>query len=428
VPALVIVADRLIDGTGRDPLERAAVVIEEGRITAVGERSSLSIPHDAEVLEDDDLTLLPGLMDMHVHLASSGTNLVRILMTPASLALLNSIPNSARTLAAGVTTVRDAGHTPVGVRLAAEAGYFPAPRMELAVSLLSQTGGHGDDLMPCGARLGLTMNVDVPHGVVDGVDDMRRKVRQVLQAGADWIKLCTSGGVLSPGDLPDHAQFSIDEIRTAVEEAAVVGKRVMAHAMSPAGIRNALLAGVTSIEHGCLLDEEGIALMKEKGAYLVPTLVAPGDVIEGARTSGGLPPEMIAKAERIGALHRAAVSAAIAAGVKVAMGTDAAVGPHGTNLRELGMMVRCGMTPMQAIVASTRVPAELLQRSDLGALKAGNIADVVAVRGDPLEDIDILADPAHIRLVLKDGRVAYDFRGRSARGQPSSVSSPSAAS
>ena len=428
MPALVIVADRLIDGTGRDPLERAAVVIEEGRITAVGERSSLSIPHDAEVLEDDDLTLLPGLMDMHVHLASSGTNLVRILMTPASLALLNSIPNSARTLAAGVTTVRDAGHTPVGVRLAAEAGYFPAPRMELAVSLLSQTGGHGDDLMPCGARLGLTMNVDVPHGVVDGVDDMRRKVRQVLQAGADWIKLCTSGGVLSPGDLPDHAQFSIDEIRTAVEEAAVVGKRVMAHAMSPAGIRNALLAGVTSIEHGCLLDEEGIALMKEKGAYLVPTLVAPGDVIEGARTSGGLPPEMIAKAERIGALHRAAVSAAIAAGVKVAMGTDAAVGPHGTNLRELGMMVRCGMTPMQAIVASTRVPAELLQRSDLGTLKAGNIADVVAVRGDPLEDIDILADPAHIRLVLKDGRVAYDFRGRSARGQPSSVSSPSAAS
>ena len=428
MPALVIVADRLIDGTGRDPLERAAVVIEEGRITAVGERSSLSIPHDAEVLEDDDLTLLPGLMDMHVHLASSGTNLVRILMTPASLALLNSIPNSARTLAAGVTTVRDAGHTPVGVRLAAEAGYFPAPRMELAVSLLSQTGGHGDDLMPCGARLGLTMNVDVPHGVVDGVDDMRRKVRQVLQAGADWIKLCTSGGVLSPGDLPDHAQFSIDEIRTAVEEAAVVGKRVMAHAMSPAGIRNALLAGVTSIEHGCLLDEEGIALMKEKGAYLVPTLVAPGDVIEGARTSGGLPPEMIAKAERIGALHRAAVSAALAAGVKVAMGTDAAVGPHGTNLRELGMMVRCGMTPMQAIVASTRVPAELLQRSDLGTLKAGNIADVVAVRGDPLEDIDILADPAHIRLVLKDGRVAYDFRGRSARGQPSSVSSPSAAS
>jgi imidazolonepropionase-like amidohydrolase len=427
LPALVIVAERLIDGTGRDPIERAAIVIENGRITAAGARSSLTIPADADVLEDDDLTLLPGFMDMHVHLAASTPNLVRILMTPASLALLNAIPNSAVTLAAGVTTVRDAGHTPVGVRLAAEAGYFPAPRMQLAVSLLSQTGGHGDDLMPCGARVGITMNVDVPHGVVDGVDGMRHKVREVLHAGADWIKLCTSGGVLSPGDLPDHAQFSVEEIRVAVEEAAVVGKRVMAHAMSPAGIRNALIAGVTSIEHGCLLDEEGIALMKEKGAYLVPTLVAPGDVIDGARAEGGLPPEMIAKAERIRGLHQAAVSAAIASGVKVAMGTDAAVGPHGKNLRELGLMVRCGMTPMQAIVASTTVPAELIRRPDLGALSPGMLADVVAVRGDPLADIDRLADPANIRLVVKDGRVAYDFRGRVA-AQSSSGSSPSAAS
>jgi imidazolonepropionase-like amidohydrolase len=429
LPALVIVAERLIDGTGRDPVERAAVVIENGRITSAGARASLTIPAGAEVLEDEDLTLLPGFMDMHVHLASSGTNLVRVLMTPPSLALLNSVPNCARTLAAGVTTVRDAGHTPVGVRLASEAGYFPAPRMELAVSLLSQTGGHGDDLMPCGARVGLTMGVDVPHGVVDGVDGMRRKVREVLQAGADWIKLCTSGGVLSPGDLPDHAQFSVEEIRVAVEEAAVVGKRVMAHAMSPAGIRNALIAGVTSIEHGCMLDEEGIALMKEKGAYLVPTLVAPGDVIDGAKAGGGgLPPEMIEKAERIVGLHRAAVSAAIAAGVKVAMGTDAAVGPHGTNLRELGLMVRCGMTPMQAIVASTTVPAELLRRADLGALEPGRLADVVAVRGDPLADIDSLVKPEHIRLVIKEGQVARDFRGSSLAAHSSSGSSPRAAS
>jgi imidazolonepropionase-like amidohydrolase len=429
LPALVIVADRLIDGTGRDPVERAAVIIEDGRITAAGARSSLTIPVDADVLEDDDLTLLPGFMDMHVHLAMSGTNLVRFLMTPPSLALLESVPNSARTLAAGVTTVRDAGNTPVGVRLASEAGHFPAPRMELAIGLLSQTGGHGDDWMPCGVHFG-TNNVDVPHPVVDGVDGMRRKVREVLRAGADWIKLCTSGGVLSAGDLPDHAQFSVDEIRVAVEEAAVVGKRVMAHAMSPAGIRNALIAGVTSIEHGCLLDEEGIALMKEKGAYLVPTLVAPGDVIAGARApgGGGLPPEMIEKAERIGGLHRAAVSAAIAAGVKVAMGTDAAVGPHGRNLREVGEMVRCGMTPMQAIVASTTVPAELLRRPDLGALDAGRLGDIVAVRGDPLADIDSLADPAHIRLVVKDGRVAYDFRASGAAAQPSSGSSSSAAS
>jgi imidazolonepropionase-like amidohydrolase len=411
--ALVVIAERLIDGTGRDPIEAAAVVIESGRITAAGARSSLTFPAGAEVIEDDDLTLLPGLMDMHVHLASAGTNLVKILMTPPSLALLNSVPNSARTLAAGVTTVRDAGHTPVGVRLAAEAGYFPAPRMQLAVSLLSQTGGHGDDLMPCGARVGSRSSVDLPHGVVDGVDGMRHKVREVLQAGADWIKLCTSGGVLSAGDSPDHAQFSVEEIGTAVAEAGVVGRRVMAHAMSAAGIRNALIAGVTSIEHGCLLDEECIALMKEKGAYLVPTLVAPKDVIEGAKVGGGgLPPEMIEKAERISGLHRTAVSAAVAAGVKVAMGTDSGVGAHGRNVRELGEMVRCGMTPMQAIVASTTVPAELLRRPDLGSLESGKLADVVVVRGDPLDDIDSLADPDTIRLVIKDGRVAYDFRAR----------------
>ena len=410
---MVIIAERLIDGTGRDPIEAAAVVIESGRITAAGARSSLTFPAGAEVIEDDDLTLLPGLMDMHVHLASAGTNLVKILMTPPSLALLNSVPNSARTLAAGVTTVRDAGHTPVGVRLAAEAGYFPAPRMQLAVSLLSQTGGHGDDLMPCGARVGSRTSVDLPHGVVDGVDGMRHKVREVLQAGADWIKLCTSGGVLSAGDSPDHAQFSVEEIGTAVAEAGVVGRRVMAHAMSAAGIRNALIAGVTSIEHGCLLDEECIALMKEKGAYLVPTLVAPKDVIEGAKVGGGgLPPEMIEKAERISGLHRTAVSAAVAAGVKVAMGTDSGVGAHGRNVRELGEMVRCGMTPMQAIVASTTVPAELLRRPDLGSLESGKLADVVVVRGDPLDDIDSLADPDTIRLVIKDGRVAYDFRAR----------------
>jgi imidazolonepropionase-like amidohydrolase len=235
--------------------------------------------------------------------------------------------------------------------------------------------------------------------------------------------------VLSAGDSPDHAQFSVEEIRVAVAEAAVVGKRVMAHAMSPAGIRNALIAGVTSIEHGCLLDEECIALMKEKGAYLVPTLVAPRDVIDGARSGGGgLPPEMIEKAQRIRGLHRAAISAAIAAGVKVAMGTDSGVGPHGRNVRELGEMVSCGMTPMQAIVASTTVPAELLRRPDIGSLEAGKVADVVVVHGDPLADIDSLADPDHIRLVIKDGRVAYDFRGRVASAQTSSGSSSRAAS
>ena len=413
---LVLIGDRLVDGTGRDPVENAAVVVEDGRITAAGPRSRVTIPADAQVIEDDDLTLLPGFMDMHVHLATTeGIDMTRMLMTPGSLTLLHAVPHSARTLQAGVTTVRDAGLTPVGVRMAAERGYFPAPRMELAVSILGQTGGHADDLMPCGHRLPFDSGVDVPHGVVDGADAMLHKVREVLRAGADWIKLCTSGGVLSSADAPTAPQLTTAEIRVAVETAATVGKRVMSHAMSAQGIKNAVRAGVVSIEHGCFLDEEGIDLMRTEGAYLVPTLVAPLDVIANSERAGGggLPAEMVAKARGVMVRHREAVSAAIAAGVKIAMGTDSAVGPHGANLRELAEMVKCGMTPMRAIEASTRVCAELLRReAELGTLEPGKLADVVACAGDPLADIGLLAVAERIRVVVKGGEVVRAPRER----------------
>lgn len=412
VATLVLIGDRLIDGTGRDPVENVAVVVEDGRIVAAGPRSQLTIPADAQVIEDDDLTLLPGFMDMHVHLGMlQGINFTRMLMTPGSFSLFHAVPHAARTLQAGVTTVRDAGLTPVGVKLAAAHGFFPAPRMELAVSILGQTGGHADDLMPCGHRLPFGAGLDVPHGVVDGPDAMLRKVREVFRAGADWIKLCTSGGVLSSADAPTAAQLTVDEIRVAVEEAATHGKRVMSHAMSAQGIKNAVRAGVVSIEHGCLIDEEGIELMRRAGAYLVPTLVAPIDVIANSERSGAVPEEMVAKARSVAKQHTEGITAAIAAGVKIAMGTDSAVGPHGANLRELGEMVRCGMTPMQAIEASTRVPAELLQReAELGTLGRGKLADVVACSGDPLANVALLADPNRIRVVVKEGEVVRDLQ------------------
>jgi imidazolonepropionase-like amidohydrolase len=420
VPTLALIAARLIDGTGRDPVENAAVIVEDGRITAAGARSAISIPADAHVIDDDDLTLLPGLMDMHVHLSTTeGIDMTRLLMTPQSLTLLHAIPQSARTLQAGVTTVRDAGFTPVGVRLASEQGFFPAPRMQLAVSILGQTGGHADDRMPCGCRLPFDSGIDIPHGVVDGADSMLRKVREVFQAGADWIKLCTSGGVLSAGDLPDSPQLTVEEIRVAVTEAASVGKRVMSHAMSAEGIKNALRAGVVSIEHGCLMDEEGMAMMRAQGAFLVPTLVAPLDVIANSEKpgGGGLPVEMVEKARNVARRHRESVTAAIASGVKIAMGTDSGVGPHGGNLRELAEMVRCGMTPMQAIEASSRVCAELLRREgDIGTLEKGKLADVVAVAGDPLADVGILSVPERIRAVVKGGEVVRDLRARVAVG------------
>jgi len=406
-----LVADRLIDGTGREPVTDVVAVWENERLTAVGPRSSVHIPPGARVLEGENLTLLPGLMDLHVHLgAQAGINFSRILMTPASLDLLHAVPNCAATLQAGFTTVRDAGLTPVGVKLAVERGLFHGPRMEIAVSILGQTGGHADPWMPKGVAVPLGAPLDVPDGVVDGVDAMRRKVREVLRAGANWIKLCTSGGVLSASDDPDAAQLTVDEIAVAVYEAAAVGKRCMAHAMSTRGIKNALQAGVLTIEHGCFLDEEAIAMMKHKGAALVPTLVAPRDVIAGAeRNPGSLPPLMVEKARQTIGRHRASVQAAIESGVTIAMGTDAGVGAHGENGRELALMVEAGMTPMQAIEATTRVPAEVLRMQDrLGTLAAGKLADLVALEGDPLADIGLLNDRSRVRLVVKDGRVVHD--------------------
>jgi len=409
VTALALIADRLIDGTGRDPLEAVAVVCEEGRVTAAGSRRDVRIPDGAQVIEGDDLTLMPGLMDMHVHLAvsDSALNFTRLLMTPRSLNLLFAVPHCEATLRAGVTTVRDAGITPASVRVAVERGLFPGPRMQMAVSILSQTGGHGDTMMPCGSDVPLDCGIDVPNGVTDGVEGMHRKVREVLRAGADWIKLCTSGGVLSPSDLPNAPQFSTDEIGVAVREAAAHGKRCMAHAMSAEGIKNAVRAGVSSIEHGCLLDEEGIELMRRHDAWLVPTLVAPGDVIATVeRNPGALPQGIVDKARGLMDEHRRTFRAAVDAGVRIAMGTDSAVGPHGGNLRELPLMVANGMTPMQAICASTLRCAELLGVSEmLGTLQAGKVADVVAVRGDPLHDVALFNDPERVQLVIKDGVV-----------------------
>jgi imidazolonepropionase-like amidohydrolase len=410
---VAVVADRLIDGTGREAVADAVVICEGPRIVEAGPRSRITVPAGATVVEGDDLTLLPGLMDMHVHLGmKAGMNFTNMMFTPRSLTLLWAVPNCRSTLEAGFTTVRDAGGTPVGVRLAGERGFFPTPRLHLSVQILSQTGGHADGHLPSGCELRIDSGVDIPSGVVDGVDEMRRKVRELLRAGADNIKLCTSGGVLSPGDLPDTPQFTVEEIATAVYEAGVHGKHVLAHAMSAQGIKNALVAGVRSIEHGCLLDEEGIALLKEKNAYLVPTLKAPVDVAANAVASPqSIPDEMVAKAHRVAGLHAHAFRAAVDAGVSVAFGTDSGVGDHGSNGAEFILMVANGMSPMQAIMSATSVPSRLLGlATDLGTLEAGKLADVIAVEGDPLADVSVLADVSRIRLVVRGGEIVRDRR------------------
>lgn len=405
---LAIMGARLIDGTGSDPIEDGTLLIEGERITALGPRDQVQVPRDAVVIEADGASVLPGLIDCHVHLAhewGSFSNLLRSLMTPPSLGLLYSVPNCRVTLEGGVTTVRDAGGTPAAVKMAVDRGLFAGPRMLVAVTILSQTGGHADRLMPCCVDLSEAALPDMPRSVVDGTDQMRKKVREILRAGADWVKLCTSGGVLSAADSPHSPQFTVEEIAVAVYEAAAQEKRCMAHAQSTEGIKNALRAGIASIEHGIWLDDEAIQMMLDRGVYLVPTLVAPVDVIRLAEMKPDLmPPYAIEKARMVVEDHRASFRRAVEAGVKVAMGTDSGVGPHGENARELVLMAEHGMTPMQSIIASTRSAAELLHLDDrLGTLAPGKLADVLVVDGNPLDDIHVVADAERRALVLKGG-------------------------
>ncbi|WP_207229298.1 metal-dependent hydrolase family protein [Ktedonosporobacter rubrisoli] len=409
---LAITNATIIDGTGNDPIENGTLLIEGERISAVGSSNQVSIPGSATVIDAQGANVLPGLIDTHVHFLMEYPNVVNNLLTPPSLRLLLAVPRMRATLDAGITTVRDAGGTPAGVKMAVERGVVAGPRMQVSVSILSQTGGHGDGHYPCCVDLGLAGKfADVPRGVVDGVEEVRKVTREILRAGADWIKLATSGGVLSTADAPTSSQLTVDEIATAVYEAAAQEKRCMAHAQGTQGIKNAIKAGVASIEHGIYLDDEAIEMMLEKGVYLVPTLLAPMAVSKySAQHPDIVPPMMAAKSNNVMESHVRSFERAVKAGVKIAMGTDSGVGKHGENSQELPLMVKYGMTPMQSIQASTLHAARLLHLDQqLGTLEVGKLADVILVDGDVLSDIKQIGDPANVKLVLKGGQAAKNL-------------------
>jgi imidazolonepropionase-like amidohydrolase len=388
----------VFDGTGSDPAA-ADVLIDGDRIVEVG----TGLDGD-EVVDCTGMTLLPGLFDCHVHLMVSGVNPLRIAQTPFSYQFYEAIGNLRATLAAGITSVRDAGGADLGVQQAVRHGLVPGPRTQIAISMLSQTGGHGDSWLPSGCHIPLLVpHPGRPPTVVDGPEEVRRIVRELIRAGADVIKVATSGGVLSPRDDPRHGHFRDDEVAVMVAEAAAAGIFVMAHAQAAEGIKTAVRNGVRSIEHGIYLDDEAIELMLDRGTWLVPTLVAPRAVLASAAGGVQFPDTVLAKARMVLEVHTDSVRRAIAAGVRVAMGTDSGVGPHGNNLDEIRLMVECGMTPAQALHATTLSAAELLGvAGDLGTLQPGRIADLVIVAGDALA-VDTLR--SRIRAVYQDGRV-----------------------
>jgi len=387
---------QVFDGTGSPP-STADVVVEGGYVVDVGPGL------DGDVAVDcTGTTVLPGLVDCHVHVMISDVDSLRLAYTPFSYAFYEAERNLGLTIAAGITTVRDAGGADLGVKKAVDDGLIVGPRMQISVAPLSITGGHGDDWLPSGSHLEFFVpHPGRPSGLVDGPDEVRRGVRQMLRAGADVIKVHTTGGVLSPTDDPRHAHFSPAELDVIVAEAVAQGRSVMAHAQGAEGIKNAVRAGIRSIEHGIYLDDEAIELMLAHGTWLVPTLSAPLAVIRAAEAGASIPASSVAKARAVVEVHRQSFAAAVAAGVKVAMGTDAAVVPHGTNLDELPLMAAGGMTPEQVLAATTSGAAELLGLQDeVGRLAPGMRADVVVVDGDALA-LDGLR--ARVREVWKDG-------------------------
>ena len=388
----------VFDGSGAAPAI-ADVAVADGRIAEVG----VGLDGDERV----DLTgqaLLPGLFDCHTHVVVSQIDMMQNLQTPFSYRFFRAAANLEATLRIGITTVRDAGGADLGVKQAVEDGLVNGPRMQISLGMITQTGGHGDGWMASGetVRSLLPSHPGVPDTRVDGPDDMRRVVRTLVRQGADVIKVAVSGGVLSPRDKPHHAHFRPDELEVLVEEATEAGIWVMAHAQAAAGIKNGIRAGIRSIDHGIFLDDEAIALMLDRGTWLVPTLVAPRGVIDAAERGAAIPEASLAKAREVVEIHAESFRRAVAAGVKVAMGTDSGVTPHGENLRELELMVAGGMTPSDALVATSRSAAELMGLdAELGTIEAGKRADLVVVDGDPL-DIRGLGD--RVRAVYRDGR------------------------
>jgi imidazolonepropionase-like amidohydrolase len=407
----VFAGGRLFDGTGA-PIGDADVAIEDGVIAEVG--SGLD---GDEVVDVSGSTLFPGLFDTHVHVMFAGDlDFLRALQMPFSYRFYEAIRNLEATLGIGITTVRDAGGADLGVKQALEDGIISGPRVQISITMLSQTGGHGDGWLPSGAEIDLFPPYPgAPASIVDGPDEARRKVRELIRAGAEVIKIATTGGVLSPRDHPQKPGFGDEEIEVMVAEARAAGLEVMSHAQSPAGIKSAVRAGVRSIEHGIYLDDEAISLMLERGTYLVPTLVAATGVIRAADAGAAIPEVALTKAREVVEAHRESIRRAIEAGVTIAMGTDSGVTPHGENLLELELMAGCGMAPLDVLVATTKTAAELMGLElELGTVEPGKRADLVVVSGDPLDFRDLAA---RIEAVYQDGRLVAG----SAEREPAAV-------
>lgn len=410
---IVLKAARLFDGKGNSLVTPGLVVVTDGKIAGVGAKAA--IPASAEVIDLGDATLMPGFIDAHTHLTTMYSDdwkqsILDSLQKTIAERALDASANARVTLMAGFTTVRDVGsadYLDVGLRNAIRDGVVPGPRMLVTVHALGSTGGHCD--RSGGFRQGLFgRETDPLEGVINGPDQARYAVRLDHKYGADLIKVCATGGVLSLTDDVDTPQLTQAELNAIVDEAHALRRKTAAHAHGNEGAKRAILAGIDSIEHGSFLDDEALEMMKQRGTYLVPTLIA-GDSLREKMDKGlYLPPAIAAKARAALAARSQMFRHAIAKGVKIAFGTDAAVYPHGHNAEEFHLMVDLGMKPIDALRSAALPNAELLGLADkIGTLEPGKLADVVAVPGDPVENV---RQTEHVVFVMKEGVVYKNER------------------
>jgi imidazolonepropionase-like amidohydrolase len=408
-----IMAGRLFDSTGDRVKESMVIVVEGERIKQVGSAGSVKVPAGADVIDLSHATVLPGLIDCHTHLGSRADRYNEIYQfkdTPFSHAFF-AVGNARKTLEAGFTSVRDVGSEPflaVDLRNSINEGFTVGPRVVASGPGISITGGHGDLNNYSPQTRVMMFPEERDFQIADGVDQLRHVVRAQIKYGVDVIKILSTGGVLSKGDSPGAAHYTLEELKAAAETAHMEGRKIAAHAHGTQGIKDAILAGIDSIEHGSLIDDEGIRLAIAHGTYLDMDIYN-DDYLLNEAPKHGLPVENLEKEKEVGRLQRENFAKAVKAGAKMTFGTDAGVYPHGDNAKQFFYMVKYGMTPPQAIRAATSSAADLIGRAkDTGTIEAGKYADIIAVDADPMADIRALE---HVSFVMKGGTVYKDERG-----------------